>query len=199
MEFEKEAFLRKSCFRAAPPVRVVLMSYGGDFGAPPKHAIGFASVKNLPNPPASLRKHNGLNSDLRRFVVESHGAGEKIESIASSFRDLVGDRIRRDRWELEERVLYSFWFLRKLIGAECARLVCDLLVCNVEFEDLLLCIGCVAGQHRSVSVVEHLKETKALRLHGLVWQQQFGTFHRELENQTKKNNALKNKRANKRR
>ncbi len=42
--------------------------------------------QNLGNPPAALRRKNGTNKDLRRFVVESEGASQKIASVVASFR-----------------------------------------------------------------------------------------------------------------
>jgi hypothetical protein len=65
---EREA--EKSCFRCAPVTRIVLMSFGGDYGHPPKTALCFVNVKNLSNPPAALRRHNGTNK-VKQKVVSS--------------------------------------------------------------------------------------------------------------------------------
>jgi RNase adaptor protein for sRNA GlmZ degradation len=181
-------------FERGPPVRVVIMSYGGDFGPPPKSAICFVSVKNLPNPPASLRRHNGCNKDLRRFVVE--GSEQRIAEIASLFRDAIREKVTIQRRELEKSVIVSFLCLKKLLLPETvAAHICGLLLCDLEMDDLLLCVGCVAGQHRSVSVVEHLKETKALLLKDCVWHMQVTTFHRELcpGTKTDKKRSIKRK------
>jgi hypothetical protein len=171
-----------SCFRSAPVARIVVMSYGGDFGTPPKHALGFVSVKNLTNPPAALRRHNGTNEDLRRFVVESPGAAAKIEQVTATFRALLSVAFER-RAERERAVLGVYWCLRQtLCDRACCLLVCDqLFEEEEEEEELLLCVGCVAGQHRSVSVAEHLVRTGALRGVSSVCPHTVQTRHRELE------------------
>ena len=178
-----ETFPGRACFRSAPVARVVIMSYGGDFGPPPKTALGFVSVKSLPNPPAALRRHNGTNEDLRRFVVESPGAAAKIEQVVATFRALLEAAFAR-RVERERAVLCLFWCLRQTLrDRACCLAVCDALFASEkeEEEELLLCVGCVAGQHRSVSVAEHLVRTGALANVSRLWPFSVEARHRELQ------------------
>lgn len=172
------------------------MSYGGDFGHPPKDALCFVSVKNLPNPGRELRKLDGRNKDLRRFVVESEGAKEKIDAVTVVFQQAISARLTTTRGELERAVLCSYWCLRQVLKDELAKRVCDWLVIDCcPVEQFLLCVGCVAGQHRSVSVVEHLCETKALlKCERNCWPLAVVTYHRELEAETKKKKSELNRR-----
>lgn len=122
------------------------MSFGETFGKP-VHAMMVLSVKNLvENPPKALRKHNGTNKDLRRHVIESC-APEALERIFLQLRQGLTESLRLQ----DSRLLAAACCLRHLPKHLRLR-VLDLALAR---DSIVLAVGCVKGQHRSVSIVEH--------------------------------------------
>ena len=152
------------------------MSFGDSFGKPDCNA-GTLSVKRLKNPPAALRKHNGRNKDLRRHIIEH--AGVAVEEIVAAACGSLEIFLR----EQDLALLATAMALRQTkLGdsPEVTRYIVDLVL----FEPVVLGIGCVKGQHRSVAVVEHCVREDLIQVESMV-PYKVVSYHRELENPRK--------------
>ena len=152
---------------------MVLYSYGESFGKPTTECkAGCVSVKRLANPPKALRKLNGLNKDLRRWVVENGATAvhEIVKDVEMHLNNFLKNH--------DTAILEATMALRRRLSAD---LTC--FIVNLAFaSEICIGIGCVKGQHRSVSIVEHIVRNQLLQLHSLR-SYKVRAYHRELQQQ----------------
>jgi RNase adaptor protein for sRNA GlmZ degradation len=176
-----------SIFRNAEPCTIVVQSYGEKYGIP-TNCVARVSVKNkIHNPPASLRGKGttGVSPELQRWVLENAGS-ELIRETA----DLLGYAVQeawRKHWMAPAHV-EAVWAALVLRGFALPEWV-TLRVCDVLFDMhrderadpvVVVCIGCVRGEHRSVALVEHIVKERLLSFIRAPFPYRVVAQHREL-------------------
>lgn len=164
---------------------VVLMSFGKRNGPPPTGAVCYVDATRLQNPPRALRGHTGCNKELRRWVVQSDEGA--VASMLATLRIALEESLRAE-WAVapERGVVYfaSLCSAGKLpLPRPVALFICDLVLAgyaSAPAAPIVLCVGCVAGRHRSVAVVEHAMESEVLALPRSRLPFRVSVVHREL-------------------
>ena len=134
--------------------------------------VASVSVKGIANPGKALRKHDGRNKDLRRSVIES--APEILQGVVQELRSALEGRLARDDPAIIAALLCMK--LQSLPIAACWKIV------RAAFDfDLVVCVYCVKGQHRSVAVVEHVVRENLLTGISSAFPYRAHAFHRELQ------------------
>jgi hypothetical protein len=164
---------------------VLLVSYGEAFGPAPQVCCFSLSVKkSIENPPKRLRVHNGTNADLRRHVIE-HASPAVLENIVARFRSALESNFS----ENDGFLIFVAFCLRQHLPPSVYIHVLD-FIC---VETLVLGVGCVKGQHRSVSVVEYLSREKKLAGIPSLVPYRVVVRHRELEDSGKREKVERKK------
>ena len=135
------------------PFQLMLVSYGHAHGpltkAPDSHQLLF-SVRDIPNPPAQLRKrHTGLSSRLRKEVLASREAAKRLDSITESIQEAMLEL--ETKWQAQP-------------GSDPPTNGAEALNTTQPYPQLLqVGICCEEGRHRSVSFVHELARSKRLK------------------------------------
>lgn len=163
--------LRRECslFRSAPQFVVVIQSYGEKYGVPDDCLVRVSVKNKIRNPPQSLHRHTGLNEDLRRWVVDNADDGV-MEEVANVLSDAVSGVFMSKFNDIgicmKEACWASFVCHHMNIPKRATLLICDYLFKSSCCDDVVVVVGvgCVAGRHRSVAVVEHIIKQRLLKL-----------------------------------
>jgi RNase adaptor protein for sRNA GlmZ degradation len=150
---------------ASDQFRLRLVSFGyanGPLSRPPPHQLLF-SVRDMPSPPARLRKtHTGLSSHLRKEVMAGRGAGERLAKIE--------DAVLQEMARLEE-----VW---QPSDTRDGRDEDGKIQAEEGSQSHVLQVGmfCEEGKHRSVTFVHELARCKKLKEQDWI----ISTIHRDL-------------------